>query len=124
MDYPETEMFSNKYYELKEMISLLNTGKHLTFFHLNISSVTFHFEEFSPLFYENMLSFDFVGIRESHLKPSKNPINSIQLSGYNTEFKPTESSNGETLLYIKKRHELRTLKRPSNVQIKAIRIYI
>ena len=102
MDYPETEMFSNKYYELKEMISLLNTGKHLTFFHLNISSVTFHFEEFSPLFYENKLSFDFVGIRESHLKPSKNPINSIQLSGIILNLNPLKVATEKHCFTLKK----------------------
>ena len=43
MDDPETEMLSSKHYELKGMTSLLNTGKHLTFAHLNISSLPFHF---------------------------------------------------------------------------------
>ena len=50
MDVPETEMPSNKYYEPKEMTSLLNTGKHFILLLLNISSLSFYFEEFSALF--------------------------------------------------------------------------
>ena len=79
-------MFSSKYY--------LKKDKHWTFFHLNIFFLPFP---------ERKLRFGFIGITESCLKLSKNPnINSIQLPGYNTEFKLTESSNGWKLLYIKK----------------------
>ena len=50
IDVPETEMFSNKYYEPKEMTSFLNTGKHFILLLLNIFSLSFYFEEFSALF--------------------------------------------------------------------------
>ena len=44
MDDPESEMLSSKYYEPNEMMALFkNTNKHYSFFHLNISSLPFHF---------------------------------------------------------------------------------
>ena len=55
MDDPETEMLSSKYYEPKEITGLLNTGKHLTSFHLNISSLMFHSEELSTLWNNRIL---------------------------------------------------------------------
>ena len=103
MDDPESEMLSSKYYEPNEMATLFkNTNKYISFFHLNISSLPFHFEELSTLITEHNLNFDFFGISEPRLKLNQNPLTSIQLPGYNIEYTPTESSNGGTLLYIKK----------------------
>ena len=103
MDDPESEMLSSKYYEPNEMATLFkNTNKHISFFHLNISSLPFHFEELSTLITEHNLNFDFLGISESRLKLNQNPLTSIQLPGYNIEYTPTECNNGGTLLYIKK----------------------
>ena len=103
MDDPESEMLSSKYYEPNEMTILLkNTNKHFSFFHLNISSLPFHFEELSTLIKEHNLNFDFLGISEYCLKLNQNPLTSVQLPGYNIEYTPTECNNGGTLLYVKK----------------------
>ena len=99
MDDLEVEMLSSKYYEPKQITSLLNTSNHLTFCYLNISSLLFQFEEFSAFFSKHNLNTE---ITESRLKLNKNPIKSIQLPGYHTEFAFTESSNEVTLLHIKK----------------------
>ena len=99
----ESEMLSSKYYEPNEMTALFkNTNKHFSFFHLNISSLPFHFEELSTLISEHNLNFDFLGISESRLKLNQNPLTSVQLPGYNIEYTPTECNNGGTLLYVKK----------------------
>ena len=110
MDDPESEMLSSKYYEPNEMAALFdNTNKHFSFFHLNISSLPFHYEELSTLIAEHNLNFDFLGIPESRLKLNQNPLTSIQLPGYNIEYTPTEYNNGRTLLFVKKgiNHKLR-----------------
>ena len=45
MDDPSSETVFSKYYEPCELSSLLNTSKNcLSFFHLNISSPSFHIE--------------------------------------------------------------------------------
>ena len=91
---PESEMLSSKYYEPNEMTALFkNTNKHFSFFHLNIASLPFHFEELSTLISEHNLKFDFLGISESCLKLNQNPLTSVQLPGDKIEFTPTECSN-------------------------------
>ena len=103
MGDPESEMLSSKYYEPNEMEALFNnTSKRFSFFHLNISSLPFHFQELSTLITQHNLNFDFLGISESCLKLNQNPLTSIQLSGYYIEYTPTECNNRGTLLYVEK----------------------
>ena len=47
MDDPEAEILSSQYFEPHELTPLLKNKESLSFFHLNISSLPFHFEEFS-----------------------------------------------------------------------------
>ena len=90
------------YFEPNEISTLINKQTlSLSFFHLNISSLPHHFEEFSTILTENKLDFPFLRISESRIKLNRTPMISIQLPGYNLEYIPTESSNGGTLLYIK-----------------------
>ena len=49
MDDPETEMLSSKYFEPHELAPLLKNKESISFSHLNITSLPFHFEEFSTL---------------------------------------------------------------------------
>ena len=103
MDEPESEILSSKYYEPNEMTALFkNTNKHFSFFHLNISSLPFHFEELLTLITEHNLNFDFLRISESRLKLNQNPLTSVQLPGHNIEYIPTECSYGGTLPHVKK----------------------
>ena len=102
MDDPDWEMMTTKYYEPDE-ISILLSGMppNRSFFHLNISSFTFCFDELLVLMAENKLIFNFLGIFETHLKLNRNSFNPISMPSYNIEYTPTESSNSGTLLYIK-----------------------
>ena len=59
------------------MTALLKKNKHFSFFHLNVSSLPFHFEELSILITEHNLNFDFLGISESRLELNQNPLNTI-----------------------------------------------
>ena len=72
-----------------------------SFFHLNISSLTFHFDESIVLMAENKLNFDFLGITQIHLKLNRNLLNPVSITGYNIEHTPTKARNSGTLLYIK-----------------------
>ena len=102
MDDPDSKMMAAKYYELDEISDLLSsTSPNRFFFHLNISSLTFYFDELLVLTAENKLNFDFLGLSENCLKLNRNSLNPISMPGYNIEHIPTESSNGGTLLYIK-----------------------
>ena len=102
MGDPDSKMMAGKYYELDEISDLLSSTSPIrSFFHLNISSLTFHFDELLVLTAENKLKFDFLGISETRLKLNRNSLNPISMPGCNIEHTLTDSSNGGTLLYIK-----------------------
>ena len=64
MDDPEAGLLSSKYFEPHELTPLLKNKESLSFFHLNISSLPFHFDEFSTLS-THKLPFVLLGITES-----------------------------------------------------------
>ena len=116
MDDREAEMLSSKYFEPHELTPLLKNKESLSFFHLNISSLPFHFDEFSTLLSTYKLPFDLLGITESRLRINKLPPNPIHLPDYNFESTPTKSTKGGTAIYIKKNFKLQTKKRLNNLQ--------
>ena len=66
---PETEMMSGKYYQVEELPPLMSdTENNFSFFHLNILSLPFHFEELPTLLTTYNLNFDILCISESRLK--------------------------------------------------------
>ena len=70
---------------------------------MNVCSFIKNFDNFNILLSELNVSFHILAITETTLKKdSSSPIN-LQLSNYSMEHTPTESSAGETLLYISKR---------------------
>ena len=86
--YRDTDYFKNLTKDFKR--------KALSFFHMNVCSLTKYFDDFN-------ISFDILAITETRIKKdSSSPIN-LQLSNYSTEHTPTELSGGGTLLYISKR---------------------
>ena len=103
MDDPSSETVPSKYYKPCDISSLLNNSKNcLSFFHLNISSLSFHIEELTTLISEHNLTFDIFGVSETKLRLNKAPLNSVIIPGYNFKFTATECSNGGTAIYIKK----------------------
>ena len=101
MDDPMSEKISTKYYEPYELTpSMESTINNLSFSHLNISSLCFHIE--ITLISEYKLTFDIIGISESRVKLNKTNRNYVQILRYNFDFTHTESSNGGTVVYVKK----------------------
>ena len=93
-----------------------DTQNNLNFFHLNISSLPYHFPELETLLATSEIDFDIIGITESRLKSNKNHLTNITLPRYNIEHCSTDGTNGGALLYIKediiykKRNDLKILK--------------
>ena len=84
MDDSSSETVSSKYYEPCELSSLLNNSKNcLSFFELNISSLSFHMKELATLISEHDLIFDIFGVSETKLRLSKAALNSVIIPGYN-----------------------------------------
>ena len=94
-------------YEPCELSSLINNSKDcLSFFHLNISSLSFYIEELTTLISEPNLTFDIFRVSETKLRLTKAPLNSVKLPAHNFEFTATECSNGGTAIYILEKFEL------------------
>ena len=71
----------------------------MTLLHLNISSLFYH-TEFTELLSDLKNNFKIKGITESRLATKKDPMNNINIPGYNIENTPTKSDKGGTLLSI------------------------
>ena len=100
-------MISNK---LKSM-----QKNNLNFFHLNITSLPYHFLELHTLLATSEIKLDISAITESRLKSNNSHLTNITLPNYNIEHCQTDGPNGGALLYIKdiykkKRNDLKILK--------------
>ena len=102
----EETNFDCKYYTPSEF-NVLNSPceTSTSFFHLNIASIGYHFDELQLLLSLIKRKFDFIGITETKLLKHKPNITPIQLEEYHIEHCPTESSKGGALLYISKKHD-------------------
>ena len=92
-----------KYFTIKDLNSAFNDiGNIFSLFHLNISSLSFRYDELESLISKSKNDFEILGILETRLKKTQETTTNIHLKNYNIEDVPTESSNGGVLLYIKK----------------------
>ena len=98
--YRDISYFSNLDVEFK--------SKCLLFFHLNINSLSKNFDNFNHLINILKLEFDILGISESRILKSQSLNTNVSLQNYVTEQTSTESTAGEALLYIIKRHSYKT----------------
>ena len=98
--YRDISYFSNLDVELK--------SKCLSFFHLNINSLSKNFDNFNHLINKLKLEFDILGISESRILKSQSLNTNVSLQNYVIEQTPTESTAGGALLYINKRHSYKT----------------
>ena len=79
---------------------IVNHKEKFSLFHLNISSLPYHFQDLNNLLKSLKKNFSIIGITESRLKVNSQPLINIDLNNYNIESTPTESEKGGTLLYI------------------------
>ena len=70
-------------------------------FHMNISSLTYNFDQLHTLLSEINIYFDLIGVAKSRLKKGRTRTTNIDIKGYTFEHTPTEASCGWPLLYIK-----------------------
>ena len=88
--------------------------------HLNISSLPYHFDEFDKLLNSLHIKFNIIGIAESHLKLTVQPLVNINFKNYNTEETPTGSGKGEALLYISSDINYKVLKGLNIYEVKKL----
>ena len=88
-----------KYYVTAELSALNTKDSHFSLFHLNIASLSLHFDELKNLLDLLGHDFDIIGITETKFQSTVPPIN-CDLPGYTFVHTPTESENGGALLYV------------------------
>ena len=87
-------------YEDIESFKLKKTDKELSFFHLNIASLSKHKEELETSLSLLKHKFDIIALTETRIKNNATLNYDINLNGYNVCSTPTESDKGGTLIYI------------------------
>lgn len=92
-----------KYYSSCDFNSHNFNSMCFSIFHLNITSLSKHFNELNSLFCELGHNFSVIGITETGFK-STTPIINCHLEGFTFNHTPTESSKGGALLYISNKH--------------------
>ena len=71
-------------------------------FHVNIKSLTKHFEELHPLLYSSKIPFDVIGISESKQPVNKKFLTNVNLHEYQLHSQPAKSACGGVAMYVKK----------------------
>ena len=94
--YRDISHFSNLDVALK--------SKCLSFFHLNINSLSKISDNFNHFINQLKLEFDILGISKSRILKSQSLNTNVSLQNYVIEQSSTESTAGGALLYINKRH--------------------
>ena len=89
-----------KYYDTNEFKTSFSKSKSFSTFHLNISSLSKHFDELSTLLSLLEIQFSIIGITETKFTTNTTPSINFSLPKYSIEHTPAESSAGGALLYI------------------------
>ena len=88
-----------KYYDISEFKSLAGSDKYFSYLHLNISSISKHFESFHNFLESLEHHFNVLAISESRiLRTFSQPCYNIE--GYHCYSTPTESQAGGTMLFL------------------------
>ena len=87
-DNPEEISRKSLYYDINEFNNLDIKNNQFSLLHLNISSLQYHFEEFTKLLDTSKTKFSVIGITESRLKEGLTPTTNINLKNYKKKALP------------------------------------
>ena len=104
LDENLVQTISSRYYKVHELGKLNVTSQinNFSLFHVNIRSLTNHFEELHSLLCSSKIPFDVIGISESKQKVNKNFSTNVNLHEYQLHSQPTKSACGGVAMYVKK----------------------
>ena len=71
-------------------------------FHVNIRSLSKHFDELHSLLYSSKIPFDVIGVTETKQLVNKDFLTNVNIEDYQLHTQPTRSSCGGVAMYIKK----------------------
>jgi hypothetical protein len=88
-----------RYYNIHEFKSLSTSERFFSFLHLNISSISKHFDNFQIFLHSLEHHFKVIAISESRIVKSLSQVN-FDIEGYHFYSTPTEARAGGTMLFI------------------------
>ena len=96
------KIYSSKYYDIEEMhnIEIPHNNKSLSLFHINACSLNKNFDDLQHLLSCTKKNFDVIAISETRITKQVSLLNNLNLNNYSFELTPTETSSGDTLVYI------------------------
>ena len=92
---------SSQYYSPPELGNLEISNKDFTLFHMNIRSLSLHFEEFHALLSSLKIDFKVIGLSEIKASASAPIKSNITLPGYNFYHTMSQSAAGGVGIYVK-----------------------
>ena len=81
-------------------IEIPHNNKSLSLFHINACSLNKNVDEAQHLLSCTKKNVDIIAISETRITKQVSLLNNLNLNNYSFEFTPTETSAGDTLLYI------------------------
>ena len=101
MDENLVHAINSNYISLSDLSSLKLTSSAFSLFHMNIRSLSAHFDELLQLLGTFKFNFDVIGIFGTKEKSSDGFLPNVTLPGYNLHSQPTKSSAGGVALYVR-----------------------
>ena len=89
-----------KYYDKDNLNSKFKKNNHISFLHLNIRSLTKHFDNFQELLNSLEIRFKIIALTETRLITNSIAPNNLCLDGYSLVSNSTEASAGGTAIYV------------------------
>ena len=81
-------------------VGIPNKNKSLSPFHINACTLNESFDNLQHLLSCTRNNFDITGATETRITKQVSLLNNLNLNNYSNEFTPTETTAGDTLLYI------------------------
>ena len=81
-------------------IEIPHKNKSLSLFHINACSLNKNFDDLQHLLSCTQKNFDIIAISETRVTKNISLLDNLNFNNYSSEFTPSETSAGGTLLYI------------------------
>ena len=91
---------NSHYFSLLELSKLSKARNDFSLFHMNLRSLSLHYDELSSLLVEIKLPFDIIGITETKKHWGKDFLTNVNLSGFDAYSQPSKSSAGGSAIYV------------------------
>ena len=102
-------IINSHYFSSSELSKLPKARNDFSLFHMNLRSLSLHYDELCSLLVELKLPFDILGITETEEQWGKGFLTNVSLNGYDVYSQPSKSSAGGSAIYVRSNlcHRLR-----------------